>query len=101
MVCSAFLFSSALVISGVLGVEVSQQEQRQNGSTPVGGGSAQSPELKSIEHNIEEQCIQNCGEQVNQGEMFCFSHADVEESEAISSTEKRIYPAKLKALLAN
>lgn len=62
LLSSAFLLASCL-FSGIYAAELSEQEQQSSSS--VGGGAGdQPPELKSIEHTIEEQCIQNCAEQV-------------------------------------
>lgn len=61
--CSQFngwFFGAVLIISSLLvGISAQVSEQEQNSS-----GDDHLPELKSIEHNIEEQCIQNCAEQV-------------------------------------
>lgn len=65
------------LVCGICAIGVSQQEPESSASSPAAsvggsaaaglvGAAAQSPEPKSIEHNnIEEQCIQNCAEQVH------------------------------------
>lgn len=60
--CVAFIVSN--LICGISGAQV---DVNKSGRSAVGGvviADGQPPELKSIEHNIEEQCFQNCAKQV-------------------------------------
>lgn len=58
--CAAFIVSN--LICGIC----AEVDWNGSGRSAVGGviADGQPPELKSIEHNIEEQCFQNCAKQV-------------------------------------
>lgn len=61
-----FWFLSAVLLVSSLsgGIQAAESNgQEPSGSSAVGGGD-HGPELQSIDHKIEEQCIQNCNEQV-------------------------------------